>query len=195
MLDRTPTSHYHSYMFRIFAKIDGCIARFESFVLAWGILLMAINSIANVFGRYLFNQSLYFSEELNQFLIVLVTFVGLGYAARQGRHIRMSAVYDQLAPVWRKRLMMVICAFTAALMFVLAGYAFSYVGIIARLDKVTPALQVPLHLTYLWIPVGFSITGIQYMLALVQNWRKEDIYISYHEKDVYHMPDTPEGGL
>lgn len=195
MLDRHAASHYHSYMFRIFAKIDGCIARFESFVLAWGILLMAINSIANVFGRYLFNQSLYFSEELNQFLIVLVTFVGLGYAARKGRHIRMSAIYDQLAPKWRKRLMMVICAITAALMFLLAYYAVSYVSIVAQLEKVTPALQVPLYLTYLWVPVGFAITGIQYVLTFLQNWRKDDIYISYSEKDVYTTPDTPEGGL
>lgn len=182
-------------MFRIFAKIDDYIARFESFVLAWGILLMAINSIANVFGRYLFNQSLYFSEELNQFLIVLVTFVGLGYAARKGRHIRMSAIYDQLAPKWRKRLMLMICAITAALMFLLAYYAVSYVGIVAQLEKVTPALQVPLYLTYLWVPVGFAITGIQYVLTFIQNWRKDDIYISYSEKDVYTTPDTPEGGL
>ena len=71
---------------RVLAGIDHAIARFEAFVLALGVLLMAANSIANVVGRFVFSQSLYFSEELNQFLIVLVTFVGLGYAARKGRH-------------------------------------------------------------------------------------------------------------
>lgn len=179
-------------MLRIFATLDSYIARFESFVLAWGILLMAGNSIANVFGRYLFNQSLYFSEELNQFLIVLVTFVGLGYAARKGRHIRMSAIYDQLPPVWRKRLMLTICAVTAAFMFILAYYAVQYVMIIALLGKVTPALQIPLYLTYLWVPVGFTITGIQYILTFIQNWRRRGIFISYEERDVYDTPDSPD---
>ncbi|MGB1539435.1 MAG: TRAP transporter small permease [Rickettsiales bacterium] len=182
-------------MLKRFAKLDATIAIFEKWVLAWGILLMAANSIANVFGRYLFNQSIYFSEELNQFLIVLVTFVGLGYAARQGRHIRMSAVYDQLPDRGRKALMIVICALTAAIMFLLAYYAVSYLGIVADLGKVTPALQIPLYLTYLWVPVGFTITGIQYVLAIVQNLRKDGVYISYSEIDRYETPDTPEAGL
>lgn len=182
-------------MFRTLSRIDACIARFESFVLAWGVLLMALNSIANVFGRYLLNRSIYFSEELNQFLIVLVTFVGLGYAARKGRHIRMSAFYDQLPTRWRKRMMLAICAVTAALMFVLAFYAARYVGIVAQLDKVTPALQAPLYLTYLWVPVGFAVTGIQYALTFAQNLRQEDVYISWEEKDEYDTPDTPEAGL
>ncbi|MDX1541363.1 MAG: TRAP transporter small permease subunit, partial [Geminicoccaceae bacterium] len=76
---------------RVLAAIDRGIASFEAVVLALGIILMAANSIANVIGRFVFAQSIYFSEELNQFLIVLVTFVGIGYAARKGRHIRMSA--------------------------------------------------------------------------------------------------------
>lgn len=182
-------------MFKLLKKLDAAIAGFEKLVLAWGILLMAINSIANVFGRYLFNQSLYFSEELNQFLIVLVTFVGLGYAARKGRHIRMSAVYDQLPDRWRKALMIVICALTAAIMFLLAYYAVSYLAIVADLQKVTPALQIPLYLTYLWVPVGFAITGVQYVLTIVQNLRKPDVYISFEEIDRYDTPETPEAGL
>jgi hypothetical protein len=62
---------------RLFAAVDHAIARFEAFVLAFGVILMAANSIANVIGRFVFGQSIYFTEELNQFLIVLVTFVGL----------------------------------------------------------------------------------------------------------------------
>ena len=53
---------------RVLAAVDGAIARFEAFVLALGVILMALNSIANVFGRFVFAQSIYFSEELNQIL-------------------------------------------------------------------------------------------------------------------------------
>jgi len=175
---------------RILAAVDNSIARFEAFVLAFGVLLMAANSIANVVGRFVFARSLYFSEELNQFLIVLVTFVGLGYAARKGRHIRMSAVYDQLSDRQRKAVMVLIAGVTAAVMFVLAYYSYVYVARVATLGKVTPSLQVPLYLTYFWVPLGFIITGIQYIMTVVKNLQSDDIYISYEQIDTY---DEGEG--
>ncbi len=177
---------------RILAAIDNGIARFEAFVLAFGVLLMAANSIANVVGRFVFAQSIYFTEELNQFLIVLVTFVGLGYAARKGRHIRMSAVYDQLSDRQRKALMILIAAVTAAVMFVLAYYSYVYVARVAKLGKVTPSLQVPLYLTYFWVPLGFIITGIQYIMTVVKNLQSDDIYISYEQIDTYEEGEGME---
>jgi len=170
---------------RALAAVDRGIAYFEAFVLAAGILLMAANSIANVIGRFVFAQSIYFSPELNQFLIVLITFIGLSYAARKGRHIRMSAVYDQLSDRGRKTLMIIIAAFTAVVMFVLAYYSYVYVSRLVSLGKVTPSLQIPLWITYVWVPIGFVITGIQYVLTVVQNLRHPDVYISYEQIDSY----------
>lgn len=172
--------------------VDGMIATFEVWVLAYGVLLMALNSIANVFGRFVLSQSIYFSEELNQFLIVLITFVGLGYAARKGRHIRMSAIYDQLSDRNKKILMIIIAAITAAVMFVLAYYSYKYVVRLHRLGKVTPALQVPIYLTYLWVPIGFVITGIQYLLTIVANLRHADVYISFEQVDLYEETELAE---
>jgi TRAP-type C4-dicarboxylate transport system permease small subunit len=183
---------------RTLAGVDMVIAKFEVFVLAYGVLLMAANSIANVAGRFFLSQSIYFSEELNQFLIVLITFVGLGYAARKGRHIRMSAVYDQLSDRNRKILMVIIATVTSVIMFVLAYYAFVYVSRVARLGKVTPSLQLPLYLTYVWVPIGFFITGLQYALTVVSNLRHPDIYLSYEEIDSYdeshQQPAEDNGG-
>lgn len=179
----------------LLTSADRLIAKFEAIVLAYGVILMAVNSIANVIGRFVIGQSIYFSPELNQFLIVLVTFVGLGYATRQGRHIRMSAFYDQLPDRGRKILMIVIAALTGIIMLALAYYSYNYVSRIARLGKVTPALQVPLYLTYVWVPIGFVITGIQYFLTVVRNFQRRDVYISFEHVDSYDevdgMPPAP----
>lgn len=174
---------------RALSTLDKGIAGFEALILAYGVILMALNSVVNVLGRTFFQQSLYFSEELNQFLIVLITFVGMGYASRKGRHIRMSAIYDQLGERGRKVLMILICAITAAVMFVLAWYSYGYVARVAKLGKVTPALQVPLYMTYIWVPIGFAITGIQYSLAVVRNLREKEVYMSYEHIDTYDDVD------
>ncbi|RDE25343.1 TRAP transporter small permease [Motiliproteus coralliicola] len=179
---------------KIFTWLDNLIGKIEAQVLAWGIMIMAVNTIANVFGRYFFNQSIYFTEELNQFLIVIITFMGLGFVTRKGRHIRMSAFYDMLSPRPKKLLMILIALVTAVAMFVLAWYAFEYVAKIARRGRVTPALQVPLYLTYIWVVVGFIVTGIQYLLCMVKNFDLDDeeVYISYTEIDCYEDPEIAE---
>jgi TRAP-type C4-dicarboxylate transport system permease small subunit len=169
--------------------LDEGLRRIEAVILSLGILLMAVNAIANVIGRTFLGSSIYFSEELNQFLIVLVTFVGLGYAARHGRHIRMSALYDQLSQRYRKALMIGIAGVTAVIMFMLAYYSVSYIDRVATIGKVTPALRVPVYLTYLWVPLGFAITGIQYTLTVVRNFQTEDIYISFSHVDTYEDPE------
>ena len=66
-------------------------------------------------------------------------------------------------------MMILIAAVTAAVMFALAYYSYAYVARVARLGKVTPSLQVPLYLTYVWVPIGFIITGIQYVMTVVKN--------------------------
>jgi C4-dicarboxylate transporter, DctQ subunit len=177
---------------RFFAAVDHAIARFEAFVLAFGVILMAVNSIVNVIGRFVFAQSIYFTEELNQFLIVVVTFVGISYAARKGRHIRMSAFYDQLSERGRKFMMIFVAAVTAAVLFVLAYYSFEYVMRVAKLGKVTPSLQVPLYLTYIWVPLGLLMTAIQYVLTVVKNLQADEVYISYEQVDAYEETDVRE---
>ncbi|EBA18260.1 TRAP dicarboxylate transporter, DctM subunit [Roseobacter sp. SK209-2-6] len=102
-----------SVPFGFLGKTDCAIGRIEAWILGWGIILKATNTIANVFGQYVFNPSIYFSEELNEFLIVIVTFMGLGYATRKGIHIRMSAIYDALPVRMRKGLMVLLAVNTA----------------------------------------------------------------------------------
>ena len=82
-------------------------------------------------------------------------------------------------------MMIIIAAVTAAVMFALAWFSYEYVARIAKLGKVTPSLQVPLFLTYVWVPIGFIVTGIQYVLTVVQNLRSPDVWISYEQVDSY----------
>lgn len=162
----------------ILDSIDSRIAKLEEFIMAVGIILMAVNTIANVISRFVFNHSIIFAEELNSTFILLVTFAGMGYAARHGRHIRMSAIYDAMPDKARKVLMTVIVSVTAIFMLILAYYSVQYIYHVYSKGRIMPALGVPVYITYLWVPVGFFITGIQYALTAVKNFREKEIYLS-----------------
>jgi TRAP-type C4-dicarboxylate transport system permease small subunit len=176
--DKPSADSYASTLPGFLGTIDNIIARLESIMLAAGVLLMATNTVANVIGRFIFQNSLFFSEELNRILIILITFAGISYAARQGRHIRMSAIYDALPPKARKGLMIVISLVTAVFMLGLCYYSFNYIVTQAGRGRVLPSLQIPVWVPLIWVPVGFFMTGLQYLLTAIKNILSRDIYLS-----------------
>ena len=178
MTEQTRESVHASSLPGILGTIDSLISRIESVMLAMGVLLMALNTIANVVGRFVFQSSLYFSEELNSILIILITFAGISYAARHGRHIRMSAVFDTLPPGGRKALMVLIALVTAVFMLGLCWYSIGYIETQAGRGRVLPALQIPIWWTLVWVPVGFFMTGMQYLLTAIRNLTARDVYLS-----------------
>ncbi|MBX2837797.1 MAG: TRAP transporter small permease [Gammaproteobacteria bacterium] len=162
----------------ILDTVDSLIARLEEVIMAIGVILMAINTIANVISRFFFNHSIVFAEELNSIFILLVTFAGIGYAARHGRHIRMSAIYDALPEKTRKVLMTLMTLVTALFMLMLAWYSIQYILNLHSKGRIYPALGIPVYISYLWVPVGFLVTGIQYFLTFIKNIRNKPIYLS-----------------
>jgi len=174
----------------ILGTIDLAIARIEAVLLAVGVLLMALNTVANVIGRFVIGESLFFSEELNRILIILITFAGISYAARHGRHIRMSAIYDALPPAARKALMVAIALITAVFMLALCWYSLAYIITQQGRGRVLPSLQIPVWIILVWAPVGFFMTGVQYLLTAVKNLTSPDIYLSTNVLEGYDNDET-----
>ena len=174
----------------ILGRIDLYLGYFESFILATGVLIMALNTIANVIGRFVFQYSLFFSEEVNRILIVMITFAGIGYAARHGRHIRMSAIYDALPAKVRKVMMIVITLTSCLVMVALCYFAVEYIHKVARSGRILPALQIPVYWIYLWVPVGLAVTAIQYGLTAIKNLLQRDIYLSTTVLEGYEDSET-----
>ena len=104
-------------------KIDSVLTWIEEKILVYGILFMAVILIANVISRNFFYSSINASEEISQFLVVMVTFLGTSYAARKGLHIRMSILNDFLRGKPQKVLALFVSLITAFIMLYLACLA------------------------------------------------------------------------
>jgi len=166
-------------MKKVLSNISLITEKIETFIIISSILVMMANSTANAIGRYFFNKSIFFSEELNQFLIVAVTFIGFAYAVRKGRNIRMTAAYDALGHGGRKFLTTLIAISTSMLMFYLAWQAYFYVIDLKEINRLSPALQFPVYIIYSIIPVGFVMAGIQFLIGFLMNLTHKEIYLSY----------------
>lgn len=174
---------------RALIRLDWLIGWVENIVLSGAILLMATINIANVLGDNLLKQGLPFAGEINQALLVIITFVGVAKAARHGRNIRMSAIYDQLKGPWRKGANIVITTGSAVVMFYLAYYAVIYEMQVRSIGQATPSLGIPIWILYLFVPIGLFLAGLQYLLTTVRNLTSEEVYRSFMELEVYEEAD------
>ncbi len=166
----------------------------EELILAGGILGIAALTIANVVGRTLLGESLVFAEEATQFLMILVTFVGLGYGAARGRHIRMTALVDQLPKRGRKVLATAVSGTTSALLFFLTFLSLRYVvGTVMPLGARSPVLGVPFFLVYLAAPFGLSLAALHYGLTCLRNLRSADVYVTFDRREDELTPDDASG--
>ena len=71
-------------------------------------------------------------------------------------------------------------------MFLLAYEAYVYVMNLKEMNRLSPALQLEVYLVYIIVPVGFTMSGIQFFIRFIQNLLHEEIYLSYdviEEKD------------
>jgi len=171
--------------------VDDWIERIERFVLAVCVIAMAAVNIANALGRTLLGHSLTFNEEVNQILLIAITFMGIGYAARLGRHIRMSALYDQLKGRLRKTLQVLTLLGTAALLGLLAYYAVVFVNQKMNFGGTTPALGIPWYIVYMVVPLGFALGAIQFLLGVIRNLTTPGVHVSLAHEETYDEAQPP----
>lgn len=155
-------------------KFNKVVSKFEEFVLSFSILSMAILLIVGVFMRTVMNSSLTFSEEVASALLVVVSFFGLGYCARKGRHITMSMVFDMVKNKHKKIFMIVISLGSALATAYIAFLAYRYVLSVQNLGRVTPALQIPMYIIYSVVPIGFVLATIEYISSFILNIKDKD---------------------
>jgi TRAP-type transport system small permease protein len=121
------------------------------FVVAMMALMVAL-VFANVVGRYVFNRSFIWAEELSQYLMVWVTFLGAGLALRQGRHVGVELLQNALGERAAHALRAVVAAATIAFLLVLTVLGFQLAAFAWQQE--TPAMNISTGIPYLAVPIG-----------------------------------------
>lgn len=138
-------------------------------LISWGCLtLMAILVIAQVILRYVFNAPLTWSEELARITFIYLTFMGIGAAYGRRRHMFVDSLIMLFPLQIRKAIeCFVVVAASTFLLVILVVTARSMIELV-RSEITTPALEVPMAIIYLVIPLGFSAFIIQMWILLLK---------------------------
>jgi C4-dicarboxylate transporter, DctQ subunit len=121
-----------------------------------GVLLLAATALVfvNVVLRYAFNYGVSWSDEVTQYTLVWLVFLGSGVVARQGGHISMEALLAVLSPRAQRLNAVLVNATCAVLSAIVGFFGWRLAMAVRTLDQVGSASGLPVFWVYLAIPAG-----------------------------------------
>ena len=130
------------------------------------VTLMALLVVAQVVLRYVFNDPLDWSEEMARIVFIYLAFVGIGAAYGRRRHMSIDALVILLPARMKKAVQFAVVGIASAFLLAVIMITARSMVELHRMDITTPALEYPMTLVYLVIPLGMSALIAQMWLDL-----------------------------
>lgn len=147
---------------KILRLCNAIIAAVVRNVIGGIILFSSLLLFINVVMRYVFLAPIFWAEELARYLMVWLIFLGAGLLAGDGRHISVDAVTRVLGPRANLALERFVNIVGLAFCIALTYYGWKHTMRVRSAGQVTAALDIPMWLTYLAIPVGGAIMALRH---------------------------------
>lgn len=148
---------------------------FEDNIIAIFLLFATGLITLNVILRYFFGWGIYWSVEMVRYLIIWLTFVGASVHVRKGTNLSIDLIEKNM----NKKQLRILKIFygIVGLLFSLALTVFgiSIIKGTIHFQQMSPALQIPMFIPYLSIPLGFGLCSIRYIQDIISSIRgRED---------------------
>jgi TRAP-type C4-dicarboxylate transport system permease small subunit len=133
-----------------------------------GVLLVVsvLLNFANVVGRYFFNASIFWAEEVMLFLMVGCVFLGNGVVAWSGRQLRMDVIVGMMPAPLQK-----FFALASELIFIVVAlmivwFALPVIRDLWNFDQRSQSAELPMVIPQVMVPIGFLIMAVLVALRL-----------------------------
>jgi TRAP-type C4-dicarboxylate transport system permease small subunit len=140
---------------------------FERYVCIVLMSSMTLILAVQVFMRYVMRDSLSWSEELARYIFVWLIYIGISYGAKIMKHIKIEAALLLFPTKARPYVELVgdILFLAFSLFVVYASWDIVQKQIL--LGQTSPAIQMPMWMLYSAPTVGFSLTAIRQVQAII----------------------------
>jgi TRAP-type C4-dicarboxylate transport system permease small subunit len=134
-----------------------------------GVLLVASVSLnfANVIGRYFFNTSIFWAEEIMLYLMVACVFLGNGVVAWSGRQLRMDVIVAMMPAQVQKMLALVAELTFVVVAVAIVVFAWPVIRDLWLFDQRSQSAELPMVIPQIMIPIGLSIMAFLVVIRLL----------------------------
>jgi TRAP-type C4-dicarboxylate transport system permease small subunit len=126
-----------------------------------------IINFANIIGRYFFNVSISWAEEIMLFLMVGCVFTGCCAVAWEGRQIRMDVVISMMPPKIKNLFTLLSELVLIAAAVAVTKFAWPVITQLAAFDERSQAANFPLVIPQAMVPIGYSLMALLVAVRLL----------------------------
>lgn len=141
------------------------------------VVLLSVTSILvflQVIMRFVFQNSLTWSEELARYLFIWMIYIGVSYGIKKRSHLTVDVLDALLEPRGRYISNIIVDVVLILFMGLMTYYGFN---IVLRAARLSAALSIPMRYVYLAPVTGFSLSLIRLIQNIRQNVR------NFHDPD------------
>lgn len=157
------------------SKFGNFFNKFEYVALILALAVMVAVIFSQVVMRYVFNNSLSWSEEFARYLFVWFSWMGVSAAVKDKEHLKV----DILLTALEKRGLLkakevtnlVVSLVWLVTTLIVAYYGFQVVMAQMSMRVVTPAMRLPVWIGYLSVPACSVVVGIRIMARMLESAR------------------------
>lgn len=152
-------------------KLSAAAHTMGGIILALLFIFIVINIVFRNFGT-----SIIWIDELSGYATVWALYLGIGFALREGRHVRVDLLTRKLPPQWQEFLRClgdIVCVVFSALVTWKGIYL---IQVSHSVMRQTPFSHIPIYLFQIVLPVGMIIFGLEAVvdaIAAIQGFKHE----------------------
>ncbi len=137
---------------QVLTRINSTIDRFLRFIITATLGTMLALIFIQVVSRYVFHNSLSFSEELARYLFVWTVFLGIPVVQRMGGHMTVGVITERISGMPLKVLRIIANILTVVFMIIIFKNGILMVQ--RTVFQTSPAMQITMSYIYYVLPIG-----------------------------------------
>ena len=160
---------------------------FEEYFCVWTMAIMTILVFIQVVMRYVFSNSLSWSEELARFIFLWLSWIGASYAVKERSHFRVEMFANMIKGSCRRFFEYFVLIVWFVFSFILTWLGTELVIFIYDTGQASAAMDIPMTWPYASVPVGCGLMCIRLIVEMYKIYKGEPVGSEKGQEELEEM--------
>lgn len=147
---------------------------FEEYFVVWTMALMTILVFFQVVMRYVFSNSLSWSEELARFIFMWLSWIGASYAVKERSHFRVEMFANFFKGEARKKFELLVLFVWFGFSMIMTYLGTQFLFFLVETGQTSAAMEIPMEWVYASVPVGCGLMSLRLIAEIVKIIKKHN---------------------
>ncbi|MEG1823827.1 MAG: TRAP transporter small permease [Cloacibacillus sp.] len=148
---------------------------FEEYFCVWTMAIMTVLVFFQVVMRYVFSNSLSWSEELARFIFLWLSWIGASYAVKERSHFRVEMFANMVKGRARVYFEYFVLIVWFVFSFILTWLGTELVVFLYDTGQASSAMDIPMTWPYASVPVGCALMCIRLVVEMYKLYKGEPL--------------------